>query len=224
MHAAWRKRAEEAESQLAEARAEVEKMQNDRLTFAQIAIDKNEEWRSATGCSTPEEAGAKLVEWEDLRRAFVASLNETGAFSMRIVRQFERERGEGEAKITRLTANLAEWRDYWGCESPHDSHIQIGSSERYARQLGKEQARANTAENKLDKAEREIKELREALEKQPCRCISYPWSKCERCTALSHTPKPPEQEPCQCQDVEEPVHCSRCNNTGFVSRTPREGL
>lgn len=53
-------------------------------------------------------------------------------------------------EVERLNAKVAEWEDYWGCESPHDSHVQSGEPGQYARQLGLEQARANRAENKYD--------------------------------------------------------------------------
>ena len=60
--------------------------------------------------------------------------------------------------LPEVAARLKEWEDYWGCESPHDSHVQAGC---YPNQLGKEQARANRAENTC----RELLEaLKEAVE------------------------------------------------------------
>ncbi len=63
-----------------------------------------------------------------------------------------------EAEIERLTAALAEWRDYWGCESPHDTEADKSS------QLGKEQARANTAENKLARTAAALSEAEQKWE------------------------------------------------------------
>ncbi len=64
-------------------------------------------------------------------------------------------------RADKAEAELKGWQDYWGCDSPHDSHVQIGTSEPFARQLGKEQARANKAGNELDR-ERQRAEAAEA--------------------------------------------------------------
>lgn len=47
-------------------------------------------------------------------------------------------------------AKLHEWQDYWGCESPHDTHVQAGTTpDGFGRQLGIEQARANLATHRI---------------------------------------------------------------------------
>ncbi len=74
-------------------------------------------------------------------------------------------RAEGEAyaanqRAEAAEAALKEWQDYWGSDSPHDTHVQIGTSEKYERQLGKEQVRANTAENRLARAEAALAEAK----------------------------------------------------------------
>ena len=72
------------------------------------------------------------------------------------------------ARLHKLKAEITEWQDYWGCESVHDSHIQIGTNNAHDRQLGLEQARANRAENKLEainacaEFEKELKDLHKA--------------------------------------------------------------
>ncbi len=54
------------------------------------------------------------------------------------------------AKRDKLAAQLKEWQDYWGCDDPHDSHIQSGSGPTdYA--LGKEQERANRLAAQVEK-------------------------------------------------------------------------
>lgn len=66
---------------------------------------------------------------------------------------------ELQAEIEGLKRDLAEWQDYWGCDSPHDSHVQAGNSNPFSRQLGKEQARANTAENANNRMREEVERL-----------------------------------------------------------------
>ena len=70
--------------------------------------------------------------------------------------------------IDRLEAELKEWQDYWGCESPHDTHVQAGTTDPYVRQLSKEQARANQATHRIVDLEAENKKLRDALEHADC--------------------------------------------------------
>lgn len=55
--------------------------------------------------------------------------------------------------------DLAEWQDYWGSDSPHDTHAQDG----YHTQIGKEQRRANIAENQLAQSQEVAGKLAEAL-------------------------------------------------------------
>ena len=49
---------------------------------------------------------------------------------------------ETEAQLAAANAEIKVWQDYWNCESPHDTHVQAGTSGPW-RQLGNEQARAN---------------------------------------------------------------------------------
>jgi len=75
--------------------------------------------------------------------------------------------------------DLAEWQDYWGADSPHDTHVQVGTSEKFARQLGKEQARANTAENRLDQMTERAEAAESALEKIASMDLGHdPWKAC----------------------------------------------
>lgn len=63
-----------------------------------------------------------------------------------------------ESELLEQTAkDLEEWRSYWGCDSPHDSHVSMGTSDKSARQLGTEQERANRLEHERD----DLKELLE---------------------------------------------------------------
>lgn len=62
-----------------------------------------------------------------------------------------------------LRERLTEWQDYWGCDSPHDTHVQIGNTQPRERQLGKEQARANTLQNQNAVLEQELVTLRGVL-------------------------------------------------------------
>ena len=61
----------------------------------------------------------------------------------------ERERDEAKRRQGLAESDLKAWQDYWGCESPHDSHVSQGDV------LGKEQERANRAENRNSILERE---------------------------------------------------------------------
>jgi hypothetical protein len=54
----------------------------------------------------------------------------------------------------RLHAELEAWQNYFGCTSPHDSHVGDGSA------LGKEQKRANLAENRIAALEADNRTLR----------------------------------------------------------------
>lgn len=69
-----------------------------------------------------------------------------------------------KARAEKAEAELTEWRDYWGCESPHDSHA-AGSS-----QLGREQARANRLEAELDKLRRALVESRRIIVESNMQC------------------------------------------------------
>lgn len=81
-------------------------------------------------------------------------------------RDLERERNEAREKLAAAEHDLEEWRDYWGSDSPHDSHVMAGTSDPFVRQLGKEQARANTAENRLAASELAIAQVRAAVDKE----------------------------------------------------------
>jgi hypothetical protein len=67
-------------------------------------------------------------------------------------------------RIAELEAELEEWRDYWGCSSPHDTHVQSGERGEYARQLGIEQARANRVENAVRRLQRILNPACRAIE------------------------------------------------------------
>lgn len=56
-------------------------------------------------------------------------------------------------KIERLESELKEWWDYWGCESPHDTHVQAGIIDPNSpwKQLGIEQARANRLQHEIER-------------------------------------------------------------------------
>lgn len=45
-------------------------------------------------------------------------------------------------QLAAANAEIKVWQDYWNCESPHDTHVQAGTTGPW-RQLGNEQARAN---------------------------------------------------------------------------------
>ena len=60
---------------------------------------------------------------------------------------------EARKEVAELSKQLAEWTDYFECDSPHDTFVGQTSL------LGKEQARANLAENRIVELENAIKNI-----------------------------------------------------------------
>ena len=68
------------------------------------------------------------------------------------------------AELANVTAERDKWRDYFGCDSPHDCFLGANSKFDPDRIIGKEQARANRAENQLKEMRAEFDAARKLAE------------------------------------------------------------
>ncbi len=78
---------------------------------------------------------------------------------------------EAGARIAELEAELLEWHDYFGCESPHDVYLVNSSTDHMI--AGKEQERANRLEAKNALLRKALRDVRPSCRAEGCWCPEY---------------------------------------------------